>query len=179
MSPEKLTKKETVKREANTIIIYTTDTVAIGNLLNGNEKNISQISIDTGIEFQKRLQASLAAGKEPQRFLQVTIKKVKDQTPNKLEKGQFWGWKLAWRYWRKRNRDEEIGKITTRPSFFNYFFPAETNLKEIIKKDYSRINNLYSPVYQKEKENQLKKIIKEITPKGLIKLEIISIVRSD
>jgi hypothetical protein len=178
MSTERLRRiKE--KKLTNTITIYTADALAIGNLLDNNEKGISQISIDTGIEFQNRLQESLATGKEPQRFLQVTIKKAKDQSSNKLEKGQFWGSKMAWNYYRKKERIEKRGEKIKEPTLFEYFFPAETNLGKKIKEDQSTVNNSYSLDCLKDKKSQLEKMFKENTLKAFIKLEIISIVKSN
>jgi len=173
MSLEKEIKKEIKKRESNTINIYTTDMIVIEKILKGDMEDVSQIPIAIWKDAQNHLQASLEAEEEPRRFIQVTLKKTKDQSFNKLEAGEFFTLYATWLYYRRKEQIEKRGEEIKERSFFEYFFPVETKLKKIIKEDQSMINNLdYSSKNIKDK-------YKKNTLRGFIKLEIINIVKAD
>lgn len=166
MSPEFSKPKE---EEKNIINIYTTNKAVIENLYNGGGKDLSQITLISGIGAHIKLEESLSKGIEPQRLIQVTLKKAKDQTLRELGPKEFYTCKSVFKYHRG-----EIGGKIEKPNLFDHLFPVVKNLQEIIEKDQQGLNEYYTLNNKlKEKIDKIKDIHRKITIKGFIKVEIL------
>ena len=175
MSPEISAPREIKKEEKNIINIFTTDKNALEKLYSGDGKDIHQIPIMTGTEAQTELEKSLTDGKEPQWLIQVTLKKAKNQGLEEIKKEEIWVPKQVWKYYREKEKNGEIGVHR----FYDYFFPVEKNLQEIIKNGQLTIPKHYSDEVLKEKISQINEMRKENILKAFIKLEIINMVEAN
>lgn len=118
------------EEEKNIINIYTTNKAVVEDLYNGGGKNLSQITLISGIGAHIKLEESLSKEIEPQRLIQVTLKKAKDQTLKEFGPKEFYTCKSVFKYHR--------GEIE-KPSLLDYLFLIVKNLQEIIEKDQQRI----------------------------------------
>jgi hypothetical protein len=182
MSPENLIPKEIKIKEKNIVKIYTTDAVTIKKLKDGEEggRDISQISlVITSLEAQDQLEKSLTNGSQPCWLIEVTLQKSRNQESLKLDKGEFWTWASAWRYFRKKERGEEIDKEIVDNRFFDYFLPSEKDLPKIIEEEELRVRNALPKGWSENEINKSIDFFRDRARKSFIKVKIIKTVEAN